>query len=108
MISLPELEKLAKAATQPGPWAMREDFRGADERRCMVIDRDDMWVADCGNDDENSSYIAAVSPDVVLALIARIAALEYAYAEVRYWSAGHTDKVRARIAEMDAKIKEGK
>lgn len=70
---LQRLRELASKATQPGPWTVREDFRGADERRCMVIDRDDMWVADCGNDEEQAAFIAAASPDVILALLDQLA-----------------------------------
>ncbi len=70
---LAKLRAIAEAATQPSPWTVREDHRGADERRCMVVDRDDMWVADCGNDDENSHFIAAANPAAVLSLLDELA-----------------------------------
>lgn len=78
---LDDLEALARAAT-PGPWKWwtsnsRKRLSGADGRDGGIIDaialRDG---ADVIVSRENAAYLAAVSPGVVLALIARIRSLE--------------------------------
>jgi hypothetical protein len=69
-----ELKKLAEAAT-PGPWAVKEDvYDGPDEvygRWHKVGDL--LFIGE--NLNKDSAYIAAASPDVILGLLAEIAAL---------------------------------
>lgn len=71
-LPIKELRAKAEAATQPGPWTVREDVTpskwGADYDH-VVIDRDSMWVAECGEDAEQAAFVAAASPDVVLSLL---------------------------------------
>lgn len=67
-----KLRDLASKFTQPGPWrivALKTGF--------SILDRHDMWLADLGKSPiGDARYIAAMSPDVVLALLDRIDALE--------------------------------
>lgn len=55
---------LLQSASQPRPWTVREDSIGPDRLRCMVIDRDGMWVADCGAAPDDAALIAA-APDLL-------------------------------------------
>lgn len=66
-----KLRSLAEKATQPSPWRTGENFDGM-HRCATVVDRDGMWVADCGDDDEQANHIAACSPIVVLRLLDEI------------------------------------
>lgn len=59
------LRDIANAATQPSPWEVVEDDHG----RCVVLDVDQMWVADCGQAPEDAKFIAAASPTNVLKLL---------------------------------------
>src|SRR3990167_3066406 len=77
-INLNELEKKAQAAT-PGPWfdIPHEKFSGSDHRISRIANTP--W----GNFGHlatvtaiNASFIAACSPAVILALVARVRALE--------------------------------
>lgn len=60
-----KLRALAEAVTQPSPWEYVEDERG----RCAVNDCNDLWVADCGMATAEAKYIAAASPDNIIALL---------------------------------------
>jgi hypothetical protein len=69
---LTELEALAEKAT-PGPWRVEQGMgvRRDCDRLVMVADCDD---CDFAREYENAAYIAALSPDVALALIAELRA----------------------------------
>lgn len=84
MTSLSELERLARAAT-PGPWhitqCIPENGKFYDSHPLVATSPDDdgRRIAACDGvlrTHENAAYIAAASPDVVLALISRIRELE--------------------------------
>jgi Ead/Ea22-like protein len=60
-----QLRALAEAATQLSPWRLIEDDHG----RCVVVDADDMWVADVGNAPKDAAFIAAASPANILVLL---------------------------------------
>jgi hypothetical protein len=55
----------ALKATQPSPYSVVEDDHG----RCIVLDANDMWVADVGNAPRDAEHIAAASPANVLTLL---------------------------------------
>lgn len=77
-INLDELETRAKAAT-PGPWLIERRDMGSGEIIHVVYGTHDVtWSGDeaCPNARGDARYIAAASPDVVLALIARVRELE--------------------------------
>lgn len=95
-LNIDELERLAKAAT-PGPW-MADDVqeRGSDGRWgvwhvaslgpiCRV---GDPYPRGDNNPSENMDYIAALSPDVALALIARLRKAEEALSRERLEAVG--------------------
>jgi len=68
---LARIEALARQATS-GPWRVASaDWFGAG-----VIGPDDVPVVSSGTATRNAAYIAAVSPDVALALIKRVRELE--------------------------------
>lgn len=84
VMDLDELERLAREST-PGPWAYLDNgivcYAGlAEEHPGIVADTDDTA---CGD------YIAAASPDVLLALIARVRAAE-----------AERDEARATVAAL--------
>jgi hypothetical protein len=73
MTDLDALEKLAEAAT-PGPWETEvADF---DARSWAIFHRGGTFVAPDAGCEADAAYIAAMSPDVALALIARLRAAE--------------------------------
>jgi hypothetical protein len=69
------LRALALAATQPGPWTVKHSRHQASDVY-TVLDVDGMWVADCGAAPHDAAFIAAASPDVVIALLDQLAARE--------------------------------
>lgn len=104
-IDTKRLRDLASAATQPSPWTVREDTRGVDDRLCMVVDRDGMWVADCGNDDEHAAFIAAACPSTVLALLDMLDHWESRVRAAFYeMDCAHTERDNARWA-TDTQVK---
>jgi hypothetical protein len=60
------LRSLAERATQPGPWTVSHSRIMC---RSTVCDANGFFVVDVENDKEHAAYIAAASPDVVLALL---------------------------------------
>jgi hypothetical protein len=91
-MDLDELERLARMAT-PGPWRECRASRGGCVCGLVWAPDGEHTVAHCGNNEEDgivrapatikatAAYIAAVSPDVVLALVAEIRALRVTAAE---------------------------
>ena len=73
-----ELKAAALAAT-PGPWATDESWTvwtsNGTPIAAIPSDRDG-WPDDLSTWKRNAAYIAAASPDVVLALLARVEAAE--------------------------------
>jgi hypothetical protein len=87
-MDLDELERLAREAT-PGPWRADQEFgyvHPSNDRNVLVCTFHDELVRD--TDGADAAYIAAVSPDVVLALVAEIRALRVTTARegVTSWS----------------------
>lgn len=75
-IDLAELKRLAEGANTAATWYEAEDIRE--------------WLVVAGmtlGADEDAAYIAAASPDVVVALVERVEAAEAAVE--RAWSEGH-------------------
>jgi hypothetical protein len=70
--NLDDLEAKARAATQPSPWTTQETSNG----ETTVVDTHGMWVAEVGFAPDDAAHIAAASPSVILALIARLRAAE--------------------------------
>ncbi|MGE0206143.1 MAG: hypothetical protein AB7E70_19530 [Hyphomicrobiaceae bacterium] len=64
------LRRITDATSQPSPWRVDKQ-----QDRYVVLDRDSMWICDVGRDPLQAKFIAAASPDVVLALLDRIATL---------------------------------
>lgn len=83
-LNLDDLERKARAATQEGVWEIRVPDRGAGIEGVIVQTEDGRQIAEAYDstpwtDTEciaNGEHIAAASPPVVLALIARIRRLE--------------------------------
>ena len=85
-IDLDELERKARAATQEGVWEIHVPDRGAGIEGVSVQTEDGRQIADAYDNTPwpdadciaNGDHIAANSPPVTLALIARIRELEEA------------------------------
>ena len=104
-----ELRRLAENAT-PGPW---DSYRPHPSYRAYAVDQvmpaghlgEAVATTQDVNAEENAAYIAAASPDVVLALLDRLAhmteARDNARAEVERLTA-QVERVRALIAALDA------
>lgn len=93
---LADLERRAKAATQPGPWTVRTD-RGrhhADDGGSTVLDADGMWVAEVGRAAPDAAHIAACSPDVVLALVAEVRRLREVERSIIDWRTSAVEHAR--------------
>jgi uncharacterized coiled-coil protein SlyX len=73
---LQKLRALAEAATQPSPWDVETLETDGRDVEYVVLDRDRMWVCQCGAAPADAEYIAAASPSVVLGLLDYIAGLE--------------------------------
>jgi hypothetical protein len=88
-VDLDELERKARAATQEGAWEIRVPDHGAGIEGVIVQTDGDRQIAECydstpWSDTEciaNGEHIAAASPPVVLALIARIREMEGAMSD---------------------------
>ena len=89
MSDLARLKALADGAT-PGPWRL---VTSSERMRCGIDGADDsavVWNSDKKWDgeetgiprDDDAAYIAALSPDVVTALIARVERAEAALREI--------------------------
>jgi hypothetical protein len=76
---LQKLEAAAKAATQPGPWAIKKSMN-AGVVNFAVLDANGMWVADVGNVKSEAAHIAAFNPLVAGQLLAHIRELRAALA----------------------------
>lgn len=63
-----KLRKLATDATQPGPWSVKHS-RSQAQDVYTVLDRDGMWLADVGPAPKDAAFIAACSPEVIVALL---------------------------------------
>ena len=102
-VDLDELERKARAATQEGPWGLRMPDRGHGIEGVVVETEDGRQIAEAydstsWSDDKciaNGEHIAANSPPVTLALIARIRELEAALRSVT------TDRVGQMVALLD-------
>ena len=73
-IDLSALERLARAAT-PGPWhqdLIHESMRGAPDYAHIKCSQDSKPIAYVDRSEHDSTYIAAMSPDVALQLIDRV------------------------------------
>jgi hypothetical protein len=68
------LRQLALAATQPGPWTVKKEPQGKGRHSWRVIDANGFWLADFDDASANAAFVAAASPDVVVALLDEIAA----------------------------------
>lgn len=84
---LEALKKAAEGAT-PGPWEVPESIHGdpyITERGVGILRGGCVAVADTRDDygRSNAAYIAAASPDVVLALVERVERAEGAVAALR-------------------------
>lgn len=117
--ALAALKALAEGAT-PGPWSHRtsEDPTGTGEVESFVkagLGTGRTVIVVAGIDHADARYIAAASPDVVLALVARIEALEldrgaydnwigiYAKAAGLPYDAG-PDDIKAAIERLRATV----
>jgi hypothetical protein len=87
------LRSLAERATQPGPWTVDTGCAPYLGARC-VIDANGFWVADVDDAPHNAAYIAAASPDVVLALLDEVERLR-GNAEI------HMEVERKRVALIE-------
>lgn len=89
-MDLDELERLALAAT-PGPWhADKYGIAGDEDFTTPVVSWDYAWC-ECADEEANKPYIAAASPDVLLALIARVRAAE-----------AERDRLRAELDDVES------
>lgn len=70
--AISKLRALADAAAQPGPWTTMTNVGG----ETTVFDANGFWVADCGEAPKDAAFIAACSPDVILALLDVVSAAE--------------------------------
>jgi hypothetical protein len=101
MTRLDELERLARAAT-PGPWSAESQFRVKHRRGYRAWDD----VAQTMTSDD-SAYIAALSPEVVLALIDVVRAADEMRAErqnstyIPVAAIAAFDAARARLGEAN-------
>lgn len=76
MRSNEKLRDLASKMTQPGPWRVVKQ-RGVTPVEYNIIDGNGMWIAHLGVSPlADAKYLAAVSPDVALALLDEIGRLE--------------------------------
>ncbi len=108
--TLDELEAKAKAAT-PGPWRWDADHEPLDGPGQGGYGSDHvLFAAPCGTqnsyvvvDDPDARHIAANSPDVTLALVARIRALE---AGLREACDLHDAAVESYNPEADVRVTE--
>lgn len=94
-----ELRKLAEAAT-PGPWMV--DYQSSYPTGEMVVTENSGEIAFAQK--RTAAYIAAVSPEVVLALLDRIEKLEKGFADLAnmttYRITGE-DLIPAQLRELD-------
>lgn len=91
------LAELAQKAT-PGPWAAVLDDpmeRGGTRNYVGLADR---FGYVCPAKREDAAYIAAASPDVVLALLARVQAAEAVVAAGQEWRGAHDETHAASVA----------
>lgn len=80
-LDLVKLRKLASAAPQPGPWKRLKD----DSAEYRIVDANGFWVAAVGRDPKDAAFIAACSPDVMLALLDELDRLRPVYAAGKFW-----------------------
>lgn len=111
-VDLDALAQLARAAT-PGPWKTDVDQFNEEDGRvvCITDDHIDLLATIGIGDQQNpydgqwmrdARYIAAASPDVVLALIERIHELQRELDTSRIVAAADREKRDRRIAEVEA------
>lgn len=88
------LRELANDAT-PGPWAWDDDGRPGSGRYKILWGAEEANIMRADPHAADTLFIAAVSPDVVLALLDRIAVLEREVAslEIRAGLRAHPDAV---------------
>lgn len=99
------LREAAQGAAAPGPWA----YRISDGAWVVYCAMDTvMRVAEVYGDvdspevEADAAYIAAASPDVLLALLSRLEATERERGAERAVAIGHLSQVNAFRAERDA------
>lgn len=90
-----KLRALAEAATQPGPWVSV-----VQDGNATVLDAHGMWVADCGAAPEDAEFIAAVSPDVVIAMLDDNAQLRSACAKWQEIFTGFPHDAQQALREL--------
>lgn len=70
------LRDLARDAT-PGPWSVSKSAKGTTPNGApyyLILDGDRMWVADVGPAPKDAAFIAACSPEVIVALLDEVEA----------------------------------
>lgn len=113
LVDLDDLERKARAATQEGLWELRVPDRGGGIEGVIVETEDGRQIAEAydstrWSDAEciaSGEHIAAASPPVVLALIARIRELETAARDVA--DAPHRHAQQQRIGILRAVLGKG-
>ncbi len=117
MTALDRLKQLCLATTQPGPWSTMTT-----DGETTVVDANGFWLAEFGPAPHDAAFVAALSPDVALKLIADLQRLNDEHDELRaiansaasylearadgmqrrYWA----NDIRHRLAAIDAMRKE--
>lgn len=67
-IDTKHLRKLAAEATQPSPWSVSKRHPN------LILDANGFWLADVGPAPKDAAFIAAMSPEVVIALLDHVEA----------------------------------
>jgi hypothetical protein len=99
-----ELRRLAEAAT-PGPWDAAYD--DAVEGHYVAKRYESGWAGDVATHGPTAAYIAALSPDIVLALLDALAAAEQAASMAeQYEKLAAVEAARADAAEQRAEVAE--
>jgi hypothetical protein len=68
-IDTKSLRALALAATQPGPWTVVKEPQGKGRASYRVVDSNGFYLADFDDAPHDAAFVAAASPDVVIALL---------------------------------------
>lgn len=109
-LDLDAIEAAARAAT-PGPWEHQPAFfdNAVTQNRCLygASVKGPFYIGsyeDRGFSDEDAAYIAALSPDVALALVARVRELEAALRQIAHEVAenGHCGEAGVGCPDCDA------
>lgn len=90
-LDLVKLRKLAASATQPGLWSVSEEHPN------LILDANGFWLAAVGRDPKDAAFIAACSPDVVLALLDEVERLRAIAENAACWLESNSDKSARRF-----------